>query len=30
MANEAKFIGLENVQSVANKLSPNIVFGPAY
>ena len=29
MANE-KFIGLENVQSVANKLSPNIVFGPAY
>ena len=29
MANE-KFIGLENVKSVANKLSPNIVFGPAY
>ena len=30
MAENAKFIGLENVQSVANKLSPNIVFGPAY
>ena len=30
MANEAKFIGLENVQSVANKLSPNIVIGPAF
>ncbi len=30
MANEAKFIGLENVQSVANKLSPNIVMGPAW
>jgi hypothetical protein len=30
MANEAKFIGLENVQSVANKLSPNIVMGPAF
>lgn len=29
MANE-KFIGLENVQSVADKLSPNIVIGPAY
>ena len=29
MANE-KFIGLENVQSVANKLSPNIVIGPAF
>ena len=29
MANE-KFIGLENVQSVANKLSPNIVMGPAF
>jgi len=29
MANE-KFIGLENVTSVANKLSPNIVIGPAY
>ena len=30
MAENAKVIGLENVQSVANKLSPNIVFGPAY
>ena len=30
MANEAKFIGLENVQSVANKLSPDIVMGPAF
>lgn len=30
MANEAKFIGLENVQTVANKLSPNIVMGPAF
>ena len=30
MANEAKLIGLENVQSVANKLSPNIVIGPAF
>lgn len=30
MANELKFIGLENVQSVANKLSPNIVMGPAF
>lgn len=29
MANE-KFIGLENVKSVADKLSPNIVIGPAY
>ncbi len=26
----AKFIGLENVQSVATKLSPNIVMGPAF
>lgn len=30
MANEAKFIGLENVKSVADKLAPNIVIGPAY
>lgn len=30
MAEQAKFIGLENVQSVANKLSPNIVIGPAF
>ena len=30
MANEAKFIGLENVTSVANKLAPNIVLGPAF
>ena len=30
MANEAKFIGLENVKSVADKLSPNIVMGPAW
>ena len=30
MANEAKFIGLENVKSVAEKLSPNIVMGPAW
>ena len=29
MANE-KFIGLENVTSVANKLAPNIVIGPAF
>ena len=29
MANE-KFIGLENVKSVADKLAPNIVIGPAY
>jgi len=27
---ELTFIGLENVQSVANKLSPNIVMGPAF
>ena len=30
MAENAKFIGLENVQSVADKLSPNIVIGPAF
>lgn len=30
MAEKAKFIGLENVQSVADKLSPNIVIGPAF
>lgn len=29
MANE-KFIGLENVKSVADKLAPNIVIGPAF
>ena len=27
---ELTFIGLENVQSVANKLAPNIVMGPAF
>ncbi len=26
----AKFIGLENVQTVANKLAPNITMGPAF
>ena len=30
MADQTKFIGLENVQTVATALAPNIVTGPAY